>query len=719
MTIPGMRRPFRILFLALVLMAPLPARAQQPATTNQERDDILRINAELVQTDVMVFDRHGRFVDGLKPEQFVLTLDREPKRFSFFESVFSGNSRDSQKPELGQPPATNLPRPRGPLQSGRLIFFYIDDVHLSTESLARTRQTLLQFVDNQVYPEDRVAIVSTSGQIGFLQQLTDNPAVLHEAIARLGYKQNPETFAGKTRISEFMASQIADGNRQLFAFLMESVKIEYGMGVGALRGDHGNDSAGQARRLLQSRVSQINTQSRNATNNTLAILKGLMNSSVNSPGRKLVFFLSDGFIVDPRNATALNMLEETTRIAAQSGAVIYSVDMRGSFLQSTIDASNNDYVDMGTRQGGISLGETLAPRAPLNLLADETGGRTLINSSDLNRDLAQAVKETSNYYLLAWRPASENERNGKARLEVTIEGRPDLKVRLRRAYYVRPQDDSPKTISTKTSAVTPEAELLRALGSAQPLRALAPALSIGYVKNSQSAQVLQVSLQLARESIDFDANAALPKSEIDVIGAAIDDRGQIYTFKQVLTVTPQPANQSPLPVIWSEQLRVQPGLYQVRVAVRERSSGRTGSAMEWIEIPKANLRLSMSTLFLGERRVEDATVGNQPQSVPVDVDHRFARSSALRFQTYIYNASTKAGAPDVWIDAAVLRGDHRIMVVAPSRVPADLSKEDWRLPYWSELALAQLTPGSYTLQVAATDRNSGTSTWQRISFSVE
>jgi hypothetical protein len=35
----------------------------------------VRVNTDLVQTDVMVFDRHGHFVEGVQPDQFKLTLD--------------------------------------------------------------------------------------------------------------------------------------------------------------------------------------------------------------------------------------------------------------------------------------------------------------------------------------------------------------------------------------------------------------------------------------------------------------------------------------------------------------------------------------------------------------------------------------------------------------------------------------------------------------------
>src|SRR5258708_39155996 len=118
--------------------------------------------------------------------------------------------------------------------------------------------------------------------------------------------------------------------------------------------------------------------------------------------------------------------------------------------------------------------------------------------------------------------------------------------------------------------------------------------------------------------------------------------------------------------------------------------------MQWIEMPTARpRRLSMSSLFLGERRPESGLSNKQaddPQPIRVDVDHRFARSSALRFQTYVYNAARSSGATDVWIQAQVLRGRQQVVAVAPSRIPPGVSKDPERLPYWSEICLSQLAP---------------------------
>jgi VWFA-related protein len=680
----------------------------------KQPDDVVRVNTELVQTDVTVLDRRGHFVDGLKPEQFILTLNGDPKPITLIE-------RFAVAADGSQPIPLTLNRDAAPTSvraastQGRVIFFFVDDVHLSAESLARARNSLSRFIENRISEGDRLAIVSTSGQIGFLQQLSDDAAVWREAVARLNYKQNLEGYAGHTRISEYAASRVAEGgDRRLFAYLMESVKIEYGMGLGARRGDHGNDSAGQARRLLQSRISQINAQSKAATSDTLTVFQSLIDSSAGIPGRKLIFFLSDGFVTDPRSTNALARLREATKLAAKSGAVVYSVDMRGTFLDSAVDAANNDYVDMTARHGGVGMGEVMEPRQPLSLLADETGGRMIISSTDLNSDLDQAVAETSSYYLLAWRPTNDVERNGKARLELRIADRPDLKIRLRRTYFV------PATTAAPAESINngdPEAELLRTLGSVQPVQKLPTYLSVGYVRNADSSFGLQASMEIPRESFTFDDGK---QSLVDVVGAAIDDRGLIYSFKQVLTVKPTPENESTLPVIWHQTLAVKPGLYQVRLAVRERTTGRTGSAMQWIDLKGARpAALSMSSLFLGERRNSSATApASEPQSIPVEADHTFARNSVLRFQTYLYGAAEASGTTDVWVDVRLARGGQTVLKISPSKVPT-LAKDLSRLPYWSEIALTKLSPGSYTLEISASDRLSNSTSTQRVKFSIE
>jgi hypothetical protein len=61
-------------------------QAQSSAQTPRQPDDVVRINTEFVQTDMMVFDRRGHFVDGVRPDEIVLTLGGAKRAKSDFQS---------------------------------------------------------------------------------------------------------------------------------------------------------------------------------------------------------------------------------------------------------------------------------------------------------------------------------------------------------------------------------------------------------------------------------------------------------------------------------------------------------------------------------------------------------------------------------------------------------------------------------------------------------
>jgi VWFA-related protein len=732
----------RVFFLVTALCAfAITTFAQKPAATpppSEKPADVITTNTELVQTDVMVFDKSGRLVEGLSPDEFVLTLDGKPQPISFFESVRTGSSQEAaqvrsastakKRDEKTEPQA-----PSGVTRPGRVILFFVDDVHLSNASLIRTRRALTEFVDKRMHDGDQIAIVSTSGQIGFLQQLNNSEAVLHEAIERLNYKRNPETYAGRTIITGYQANQVAEHNdRALFNYLVSSTINEY-----QLVPPKGGDPRGLstlAVNNVRNRIRQIEVNSRSTADNTLAVLLGLMRSSAPLPGRKLLFFVSDGFITDTRGSNAMTMLKRVTEVASRVGIVVYSMEATGMYYDPSIDASTNSFPDgMGSGTSAHNwTAESAGMREPLRILADDTGGRALLNSNSIPNSIQEALDETSSYYLLAWRPDAEEQRNGKAQLKVILRNHPELRVRLRRNYYVPSSkataSDLPKTPTSpkshpdsSTAAKTepqPEAELLAALGALYPQKTLPASLTVGYVQTPDQGLLLRLSMQIERGAFSFDA-AADEKKEVDVIGAAIDDRGMIVSFKQLLTVTANAeAQKTGLPVQWNQQLRVPAGLYQVRIALRERGTGRTGGVQQWIEVPKiAKEKLQMSSLFAAERKATDGEEIASPSSLLVNVTRRFARTSALRYQTYLWNVAPGSAA-DIEIEARILQDGATIVTLPPAKVPTATLKDN-TLPYWSELSLAGLRPGHYQLQVSATDLRSKGTAVQRMHFMVQ
>src|SRR5882672_12495037 len=92
--------PFCLL-ACLLLFSPI-GHGQNPTTAppepqRQDQTDVLRVYTELVQTDVMVFDKQGRFVDGLKKEDFELRIDGQHKPIDFFERITTGSANEESQ----------------------------------------------------------------------------------------------------------------------------------------------------------------------------------------------------------------------------------------------------------------------------------------------------------------------------------------------------------------------------------------------------------------------------------------------------------------------------------------------------------------------------------------------------------------------------------------------------------------------------------------------
>src|SRR2546429_4961838 len=114
-----------IIFIAACSAAALPTNAQEKS------DEVVRVNTALVQTDIMVFDKQGNFVDGLKRDQFMLKVDGKPREISFFEKVVAGSRNEEAQLAAARGNSRGAAQPGGavPLDRGRTIYFFIDDLH--------------------------------------------------------------------------------------------------------------------------------------------------------------------------------------------------------------------------------------------------------------------------------------------------------------------------------------------------------------------------------------------------------------------------------------------------------------------------------------------------------------------------------------------------------------------------------------------------------------
>lgn len=745
-----MKTPLSLLLTCLITFAPA-ASAQQQGQNQPQTDDILRISTELVQTDVAVFDKQGRFVEGLKKEDFEVRADGQPVEVNFFDRVVAGSAREeAQVSAARSTSAARVPASSRGTMRGRTVIFFIDDLHLSATSVEKTRKAILQFIDNDMGPLDQVAIASVSGQIGFLQQFSDNKAVLRAAIAKLSPRPYVLQDTEAVKMTEYQAVRINQGDKDsLDYFVNELLKNtsfrirggavgppQGGGPVASSAGATNNITSGlsrqQAESLVKGRADSLLKQSENITRNTLSTLESLMRSSAQLSGRKLVFLISDGFYLLDKISGANDWVRRITDAAVRAGVVIYSMDARG--LTNTVDATSNRADPMG-RLSRADIGELSSSQDGLNALAEDTGGRALLNSDTFNDAMTRAMRETSNYYLLAWRPTSEEQKGGKFRkIEVNVKGRPELTVRLPRGYLemdtksaattsARNEKSSAASSNKSETAKPIEADFRDALTAFGPKRGIQTTVSTSYLDTPNNGTMLTASMQVAAEMLGYGPDGKQPAA-VDVAGVVLNDQGKpAASFKTRLNVSPlskDPSKPDASNVIYNYKVPLKPGIYQVRVAARDDRSGKVGSDMQWIEIPDlTQKRLTLSSLLIGGQVVGSGKADSAEQ-IQFSVDHRFSHSSHLGFWIFIYNAQREAqGAPDLTAQVQIFR-DGQTIVTTPQRKLSTAGMTDLaRIPYGGDFALSGLPPGRYVLQITITDRIGKASASQRTGFDVE
>ena len=163
-------------------------------------------------------------------------------------------------------------------------------------------------------------------------------------------------------MTEYQGLKITQGRRRSNRIFVEQTRREQ---PGMTR-----DSAAALVEIARALVSQGGY----ITTATLTGLESLVRSANELPGRKLVFFISGGFLIDDLNSDSRYRLQRITSAAARAGVVIYSMDARG-LVASLSDASDASQPDPVGRLQRAGMGELSATQDGMYALASDTGGK--------------------------------------------------------------------------------------------------------------------------------------------------------------------------------------------------------------------------------------------------------------------------------------------------------------------------------------------------------
>jgi hypothetical protein len=290
-------------------------------------------------------------------------------------------------------------------------------------------------------------------------------------------------------------------------------------------------------------------------------------------------------------------------------------------------------------------------------------------------------------------------------VKVTIKDRPGLVVRVAAGFF---SEDAESLKAGSDTALSVDDQLMAAIRASYPSRGVPILLSAGYLNTEKDGLVLAASVELQK------AVGSAPKSEMDVMGTLSDDNGNIVTtVKQEINLLTD--GNAALAFTTLQFPKLTPGLYQVRVAARDRESGRIGSAAQWIEIPKTiQDGFSMSSVFLSEGTASSGTA----QKWIIKPGRSFSRTSKFKFQAFIYNADHSNGAPRLQLQLELHR-EGQVLVQTPP-TPVSTEGADYkRIPLTGEFPLQDFSAGRYELKLILTDLKTKLAVSQQANFAIQ
>ena len=329
----------------------------------------------VVEVDVVVTDKSGNPIRGLRQQDFDVFEDGKPVEVATFVAVDLPLARADATIPPADRSGTSI-RANDQAEDGRVLLIVLDDYHVRFDAgyANRTRAIARRLVE-RLGPADQVAVIATSGRTINQAEFTDDKARLVEAIDRF-FPQSEQTVSGGL-VADSLQRSLSAPSGGGFGFVSE-IKARWAM-----------DTLGNAAKAL----AEIPHR------------------------RKAILLVSEGLpvsveqIISNQNAAgAWEGLRDFIFTAQRSNVAVYPVDPCGLSTECSTDAQQN-----------------------LRTLADSTGGFAVLNTNAPEDSVERIVAENGTYYLLGYSsPAAPND--GR-RHRIKVRSRvPDVEVRARDGY---------------------------------------------------------------------------------------------------------------------------------------------------------------------------------------------------------------------------------------------------------------------------------------------
>jgi VWFA-related protein len=394
-----------LLFLAGLCLSR--SREQAPPASAPVQGPTIKAESRIVVVDVVVTDKQGKSVPGLRKDDFHVSEDGLPQIVASFEEHKGAAPNEIKLPPMPPNVFTNFPAARGADSVNVLL---LDLLNTQPQNQAFVRQQVLKYL-GEVPPGTRLAVFALGSHLRIVRGFTTDFSGLSAALEDKKLGVAPEI----SRNLPTEANQYSDAEilRQMRRSQAAPSAIE---AVDSFQRDEAAERANSRAELTLQAFQQI-----------ARYLSAI-------PARKNLIWFSDNFPVsffpDTRARIPKNQdhIQKTADTLTAAQVAIYPVSALGVLGDPTFDASKL----AGSRR---ELEARLsANQIAMETIAEETGGRAFYSTNALGDAVNDALGNGSHYYTLAYSPANDKNDGKFRRIQVSLADN-NYALSYRRGYF--------------------------------------------------------------------------------------------------------------------------------------------------------------------------------------------------------------------------------------------------------------------------------------------
>lgn len=710
-----MKYSFYVTFIFFIFSLSVSAQTVQPNSSPASDDDVVKISSALVQIDVTALDKDGKQITDLSADDLEVFENGKLQKITNFSYIsLAPESVSEAKPkQTFVPPVSFNLRPE---QIRRTIVLVVDDLGLSFSSMFATKEALKKFVDEQMLPNDLVAIIRTSAGLGSLQQFTSDKRLLYEAIKKISW--TPLSRSGtsgfepiRPTTKDYLNGQQRNGRTMSAA---------------------GNDKDKELEKLVnETRQGQYSV-------GTLGAIRYIVDGMKNLPGRKAVILFSDGFKIYDRDIKAnqgstANIRQSVDNLidsASRAGVVINAVKADG-LLDPTALSPADDTTGLGLEDVDRIQQDRwtnyLNVQEGLSYLANRTGGRFFRNGNFLSVAVSKILNDQKGYYLIGYQPDDDTFDYKKLKynaLEIKSK-RENVNLRYRKGFIALPDE------KLNPNAKSSEEKVIEALLSPFNSGDIEMRLTSVYLNDEKEGSYVRALMHLDSKDVKFvDQPNGNKKVSLDVIAITFGENGKsVGNFSKNYTISIKPENLAKIKekgFAYTMKIPVkEAGAYQLRLAVRDVEGNRVGSASQFIEIPNLEKeKLALSGMMLQNltaeqwtKKINGGELNDIPDTQTVTATRIFQRGTILFYSYILYNQlSNSASDLQIQTQAKLYRDGELVFEGKPALLNLSRQSDLTRIEGDGAITLGNnLAPGNYVLQIIAENssgkKNKVTTQW--------